>query len=81
MADLGSGPHTPSSFSGSTPLGKHLVVTLAFVTATVLGEGCLCSFTFLSCSIEVALNLLEKQFAAHYDLFHVVKTINARCYK
>jgi len=38
-------------------------------------------FTFLSCGIEVALNLLEKQFAAHFDLFHVVKAIKARCYK
>ena len=60
---------------------EYLIVTLAFLVAAVLGEGCLYYFTFLSCRFEVALSLLEKQSAALYHLVHFVKTIEARCYK
>ena len=60
---------------------EYLIVTLAFLVAAVIGEGCLCFFTFLSCRIEVALSLLEKQSAVLYDLVQFVKTIKARCFK
>jgi len=48
--------------------------------AAVLDESSPCFLAFLGCTVEITVNLLVKQCTTFNDLFHIVITIQARCF-